>query len=75
MRLDAGDMVRIPAGLAIGAIGVVAMYKAVMSFDGSGPAWVTLALTIVFGLVFLAIGSVMALGWLSARRKKRRKTQ
>lgn len=66
-RLQKSDAIRIPVGVLFAWIGVLALLRGVPLFTGDATSIIIAVMSLIFGLIFLAIGAVMALGWLGAK--------
>ncbi|MEX0652983.1 MAG: hypothetical protein WD534_06975 [Phycisphaeraceae bacterium] len=66
-RLHKGDAVRISLGVVVVWIGVLGLMRGVPLITGDAVSIVIALLSGVFGLVFVAIGGVMVLGWVWAK--------
>ena len=69
-QLSAGDIIRIPVGLVLLWLAVVSIVKGIGAFAPEPVAIIVGCLGIAVGVVFLAIGFVMAFGWIGAWRRR-----
>lgn len=70
-RLEPSDALRIPLGLVMGWIGAVGLWKGIAAAALDPVAIIIAVLSVIFGVVFLAIAFVMVFGWLAGGAKKR----